>query len=93
MAADLTCVVLDTAAELTELVLDLAHVTELMRANGIGLDEARQLVEEAEGLVRAWGSPFTRRWRMLRESCRGGGRRVRSGPCAGRARRRGRQGP
>lgn len=53
MAADLTCVVLDTAAELTELVLDLAHVTELMRANGIGLDEARQLVEEAEGLVRA----------------------------------------
>jgi hypothetical protein len=52
MAAELTCVVLDTAAELTELSLDLDHAAQLMRRNQIGIDEARQL-EEASALVRA----------------------------------------
>lgn len=43
MAADLTCVVLDTAEEITELVLDLDLAMQVMRANEIGVTEANQL--------------------------------------------------
>ncbi len=50
MSADLVCIVLDTAEELTELSLDLDHAARLMRVNDIGVAEARQLEEDAATL-------------------------------------------
>ena len=43
MAADLICIALDTAAEITDLVLDLDLASHVMKANEIGVDEAHQL--------------------------------------------------
>lgn len=51
MAADLCCFVLDTAAVLTELSLDIDHVTRLMVVNQTGVDEARHL-EQIVGHLR-----------------------------------------
>lgn len=55
MAVDLTCFVLDTAEVLTELGLDIDHVTRLMIVNGTGVDEARHLEQIASHLRTARG--------------------------------------